>query len=152
MSAPQGVELALAHLTAAARIASAIPSVRELARRLTEPHGDRRRRVEAIAGSVRGSVDRARPRDPTEAETLTIPFLRAPNADADEVSSALATLLMAAGVRCRIVALRYDRSWTCLVEYEADDGSWAAIDPLRQTPYRAPDERVTGPESTGGAP
>lgn len=57
----------------------------------------------------------------------------------------LAAMAMSLGIRCRLIAVRYGHSWTCLVAYEDSDGSdrWTIVDPLRQRPERDPDETVT---------
>jgi hypothetical protein len=65
--------------------------------------------------------------------------------DADDACRCVASLALAVGIPCRLVAERYNQSWTVRLGYEVD-GRWETIDCLNQSTEREPDERVIGKE------
>lgn len=147
----RGVEESLRTLADAAWRAHTHPNVYARARELTRDCKTRRQGVEAVADCVRRSI--SEPHGPDEPEMLSPPlWVKSSSGEADDVCLLFATLLLSLDVRCRFVAARYGRSWTCLVDYETGDGTpevihrqWETFDPVRRRPEQVPDERVEGP-------
>jgi hypothetical protein len=152
----KGIELTLQGLSGAAWLGRLDTHVYAKMLKLTHDCVTRKQTVEAIASYVRTAC--STPPDPSGIEAILPPLLmEPPSKDADDVCLLTATLLLSAGVRCRFVAARFDRSWTCLVDYETDNGPPEAADrqwetvPIGEHVDREPDERVVGP-IPGGAP
>jgi hypothetical protein len=148
----KGIELTLHGLSTAAWLGRLDTNVRGKMRKLTHDCTTREQTVEAIASYVRTACSTP---DPVGIE---VPLLmEPPSRDADDACLLTAALLLSAGIRCRFVAARFDRSWTCLVDYETGNGPPEAADrqwetvPLGERVNREPDERVVGP-IPGGAP
>ena len=119
------------------------PRVHSLAETLADP-------LDSRAEEIREFVDELHRRftyapDPI-GEYVSMPFEPGRvTVDADDACVFVAALAVSVGIRCRFVAARYGRSWTCFLEYEEADGKWTLVDPLRQKTDRSPDELVKGP-------
>lgn len=117
--------------------------LRTLAWRLDPLGATRRQKMKAFVEEVRRRFVYAS--DPTHAETVgPVPFEQGAMVDVDDAALFVAACARHVCIPCRIVAARYDRSWTCLVEFRDEDGFWRRIYPLGGRELGDPVETVRG--------
>lgn len=140
----RGIAETLSAMAGLIKLNGDAPEYRELAERLSDPFTSRAEEMKAFVDELHRRFVYAP--DPIRGEFIgPIPFESGPPIDADDACLFVAALARNVGIRCRFVAARYGRAWTCLVEYEEADGSWTLVEPLRQAGDRTPDELLRGP-------
>jgi hypothetical protein len=119
-----------------------------LAQKVTGPETGRKDKMRALVDELHRRFVLA-PNPTSEfIRPFDAPFDAGATLDADDACVFVAAAAMSVGIPCRLVGVRYGRSWTCWISYEVDaDSSWETIDPLRQKKLagREPDEQVIGP-------
>ena len=139
-----GIDGSLRAIAIAAERAQATPEIQKIAQGVTTNATERAEKMRLIVDELHRRYTYAA--DHISEAVGPVPLLEGSTMDVDDACLFVAALAMSLGIRCRIVAARYERCWTCFVDYEAEDGGWVTIDPLRQRTQRAPEQWIVGLE------
>jgi transglutaminase superfamily protein len=136
-----GIKEVLHELTITAERGGTNSAVQTLAIKLTKQEPNRHDKIRAIVDELHRRFVNSH--SPIEMGVTGIPMGEGHAVDADEACLFVAALAQSVGIQCRFVAARFNRSWTCFIEYERENGQWEMIDPLREWKVSTePDERI----------
>lgn len=140
-----GISYTLDAMTLLARKESAELRSRSLAALLARDVLSRREKIQELVSELHRRFVYAP--NPVKETIGPAPFATGEMIDADDACVFVGALAASVGIPCRFIGARYNRSWTCFVSFQTEEGEWERINPLKADMLigRVPDESVMGP-------